>query len=146
MKSTFQCSSYDPAALSGAFGAGSALAHEDGFILAKAIQHAQDSSQPLRYALHLYETTRNRHYKCLYEQLQRSVDVATERAELQLDFEEALKRKVEAGFADQKWIYEFDVSLRVEEGGEACRSSSALTFGVCGFQAEASWQETLEDE
>lgn len=99
-------------ALSGAFGAGAGFALEDSFILQKALLHARATSHPLSYALELYQETRNRHYKRLYEQLQRSIDAAKERAELQLDFEEALRRKVDAGFGDQKWIYEFDVSQR----------------------------------
>ncbi|ORY73619.1 hypothetical protein BCR35DRAFT_147523 [Leucosporidium creatinivorum] len=106
--------------LSGAFGAGAGFALEDSFILQKALLHARSTSQPLSYALELYQDTRNRHYKRLYEQLQRSVNAAKERAELHLEFEEALRRKVDAGFGDQKWIY--------------------------GFDAEASWQETLDAE
>lgn len=46
----------------GAFGSGAAFALEDGWILARAIEHARSTGQPLATALEIFDAIRSPYY------------------------------------------------------------------------------------
>ncbi|EXJ89123.1 hypothetical protein A1O3_02187 [Capronia epimyces CBS 606.96] len=104
--------------LSGAFGSGAAFALEDGWILARAIEHARSSGQPLAKALEIFDAIRSPYYRRMYEHLdsqkQKLQDQQAKAADSLVGtatFTSTLQQRVAAfgGEEGLPWIYYNDI-------------------------------------
>ncbi|EXJ94920.1 hypothetical protein A1O1_00038 [Capronia coronata CBS 617.96] len=95
--------------LSGAFGSGAAFALEDGWILARAIEHARAAGQPLATALEIFDAIRSPYYLKMYQHLddqKRKMEEA-KAANPDATFTSSLKERVYA-FGNEEslpWVY-----------------------------------------
>ncbi|PSS12635.1 hypothetical protein M430DRAFT_145036 [Amorphotheca resinae ATCC 22711] len=111
--------------LSGAFGSGAAFALEDGWILARALEHTRSARKPLSEALKIFDEIRSPYYLRMYEYLDEQKRIVEE-THAGRTFEERLQMKVDAFVGEDKlaWIYENDIEevwkayLRRENEGE----------------------------
>jgi salicylate hydroxylase len=105
--------------LSGAFGSGAAFALEDGWILARAIEHAWATSQSLDKALAIFDHIRSPYYLRMYQHLdeQKQKVARAKKADPNASFEDSLKARMEAFGGEEAlpWIYRNDIE-RVWEG------------------------------
>jgi salicylate hydroxylase len=105
--------------LSGAFGSGAAFALEDGWILARAIEHAWARSQSLDKALDIFDHIRSPYYLRMYQHLdeQKEKVARAKKADPNASFEDSLKARMEAFGGEEAlpWIYRNDIE-RVWEG------------------------------
>ncbi|PYH81796.1 FAD/NAD(P)-binding domain-containing protein [Aspergillus uvarum CBS 121591] len=93
--------------LSGAFGSGAAFAMEDGWILARAIEHTITSNTTIKDALGIFQQIRAPYYERMH-----ASDVKKARA-LNGDFDTVIKTRVAsfggAGADSLDWIYKNDI-------------------------------------
>ncbi|EHY57823.1 hypothetical protein ABEF92_004299 [Exophiala dermatitidis] len=99
--------------LSGAFGSGAAFALEDGWILARAIEHARSTGQPLAAALEIFDAIRSPYYLRMYQHLDEQKRKLQElkAANPNASFEITLGQRVNAfgGESALPWIYYNDI-------------------------------------
>ncbi|OJJ01300.1 hypothetical protein ASPVEDRAFT_150132 [Aspergillus versicolor CBS 583.65] len=97
--------------LSGAFGSGAAFAMEDGWILARAIEHSINSRTVLKDALEIFQRIRGPYYERMYEFLDRKGKEIQE-SRNGTDFDSIIKVRVQ-GFGlsggTLDWIYKNDI-------------------------------------
>ncbi|RFU30121.1 hypothetical protein B7463_g6227, partial [Scytalidium lignicola] len=99
--------------LSGAFGSGAAFALEDGWILARAIEHTGSSPESIVKALDIFDTIRSPYYLRMYQYLdgqKRRIQEA-KRVNPDMSFETSLKTRI-ASFGGEgalPWIYHNDI-------------------------------------
>ncbi|KAJ5698125.1 FAD-binding monooxygenase [Penicillium macrosclerotiorum] len=97
--------------LSGAFGSGATFAMEDGWILARALEHTQGSLQPVSDALDIFSFIRSPYYEKMYQHL----DGIRENLEIlkteSKGFDEFLVRKIDHFlYGDKDFIYKNDIA------------------------------------
>ncbi|KAI9825928.1 MAG: hypothetical protein M1819_000447 [Sarea resinae] len=99
--------------LSGAFGSGAAFALEDGWILARAIEHTRSSREPLTNALEIFDTIRSPYYLRMYQYLDGQKQKVQEAhgATPTETFEARLQVKLASLGGDEAlpWIYRNDI-------------------------------------
>nr|OQO16649.1 hypothetical protein B0A51_14890 [Rachicladosporium sp. CCFEE 5018] len=99
--------------LSGAFGSGAAFALEDGWILARAVEHTRGSAHCLRDALKIFDEIRSPYYLKMYEFLdeQKLKAQAVKHLDPGQRFEAALKLRADGLNKEAKmpWIYMNDI-------------------------------------
>ncbi|KAL2431808.1 hypothetical protein ABEF95_014039 [Exophiala dermatitidis] len=99
--------------LSGAFGSGAAFALEDGWILARAIEHVRSTGQPLAAALEIFDAVRSPYYLRMYQHLDKQKRKLQElkAANPNASFEKSLGQRVNAfgGESALPWIYYNDI-------------------------------------
>ncbi|KAM0708431.1 hypothetical protein Q7P35_005083 [Cladosporium inversicolor] len=101
--------------LSGAFGSGAAFALEDGWILARAIEHTRARERPLSEALEGFDEIRSPYYLRMYDFLdaqKQSVQAAkAANADPEAQFQAALKLRADGLNMESKlpWIYMNDI-------------------------------------
>ncbi|KAJ5594771.1 uncharacterized protein N7459_000979 [Penicillium hispanicum] len=97
--------------LSGAFGSGATFAMEDGWILARALEHTRFSSYPVRDALEIFNTIRSPYYDRMYEHLDESREKLQRFQAENKDFEDFLKARIDSVFhGDKDFIYQNDIA------------------------------------
>ncbi|KAI9742698.1 MAG: hypothetical protein M1818_003839 [Claussenomyces sp. TS43310] len=99
--------------LTGAFGSGAAFAMQDGYILARAIEHTRSSPDPLVGALEIFDSIRSPYYHRMYKFLdQQQKNIRDAKAQNpEQTFEESLQLRVAAfgGEDAMAWIYKADI-------------------------------------
>ncbi|KAJ5919352.1 FAD-binding monooxygenase [Penicillium verhagenii] len=102
--------------LSGAFGSGATFAMEDGWILARALEHTQLASQPVQDALEIFNVIRSPYYARMYEHLDGiGAKMQGFKAESK-DFDTFLQAKIDHFlYGDKDFIYKNDIGKVWEE-------------------------------
>ncbi|KIW20754.1 hypothetical protein PV08_01332 [Exophiala spinifera] len=103
--------------LSGAFGSGAAFALEDGWILARTIEHAYaqggatSTSQPLSKALDVFDRIRSPYYSRMYQYLDGLKQKTSRPKDSNATFASTLKSRIEAFGGEEAlpWIYRNDI-------------------------------------
>ncbi|KAK8084499.1 hypothetical protein PG997_005770 [Apiospora hydei] len=97
-------------ALSGAFGSGAGFAMEDGWVLARALEHCRND---LGRALPLFERVRRPYYSRMYAHLARQAEVRRARLEElggEASYDDRVRSKIITdGGEDMAWIYRHDI-------------------------------------
>ncbi|KAH7144317.1 hypothetical protein B0J13DRAFT_607686 [Dactylonectria estremocensis] len=97
--------------LSGAFGSGATFAMEDGWILARALEQTQHSSQSISEALEIFEKIRSPYYTRMYEHLDESHKTIQKRQKESDDFDKKLQVKIDSFlYGDKDFIYKNDIA------------------------------------
>ncbi|KAL2819082.1 hypothetical protein BDW59DRAFT_174954 [Aspergillus cavernicola] len=99
--------------LSGAFGSGAAFAMEDGWILARAIEHSINSNTIIKDALEIFQRIRGPYYERMYAFLDERGKALQRSREGNADFDSIIKARI-AGFGILEggaldWIYKNDI-------------------------------------
>ena len=86
---------------------------EDGYILARALEHTRSSGQPISEALEIFNTIRSPYYLRMYEYLdqQKQNVIKAKASNPNQTFEDGLKVRLAAfdGGESMKWIYGNDI-------------------------------------
>ncbi|KAJ5663020.1 FAD-binding monooxygenase [Penicillium longicatenatum] len=102
--------------LSGAFGSGATFAMEDGWILARALEHTQLASHPVEEALEIFNVIRSPYYARMYEHLD-EVGLKMQKFKADSnDFDTFLQAKIDSFlYGDKDFIYKNDIGKIWEE-------------------------------
>ncbi|KAJ5902628.1 hypothetical protein N7495_003156 [Penicillium taxi] len=96
--------------LSGAFGSGATFAMEDGWILARALEHTQSGPRPVRDALEIFNAIRSPYYDKMYRHLDESQERINQIQANNPDFDVFLKAKIDNFiYGDKDFIYKNDI-------------------------------------
>ncbi|KAJ5890502.1 FAD-binding monooxygenase [Penicillium subrubescens] len=102
--------------LSGAFGSGATFAMEDGWILARALEHTQSLSLPVGDALEIFNTIRSPYYARMYEHLDESEERLRKSRQESETFDDFLNAKIKYFlYGDKDFIYKNDIQKVWEE-------------------------------
>ncbi|WWC67382.1 uncharacterized protein I206_101290 [Kwoniella pini CBS 10737] len=99
--------------LSGAFGSGAAFAFEDAYVLAQALLYTHKNGESVSQAIRLYDEVRSPHYKGLYQILNNFASNAKEIEAISppLIENDFINERTRRNWnAENKWIYEYDVT------------------------------------
>ncbi|KAL4872917.1 hypothetical protein BDV12DRAFT_192850 [Aspergillus spectabilis] len=102
--------------LSGAFGSGATFAMEDGWILARALEHTRSSTNTIQEALDIFQQIRSPYYSKMYAHLDETRDKTQQyQAEHQV-FDAVLQNKINTFlYGDNDFIYKNDIEKVWEE-------------------------------
>ncbi|KAL4779365.1 hypothetical protein BJX76DRAFT_91539 [Aspergillus varians] len=99
--------------LSGAFGSGAAFAMEDGWILARAIEHSIKSDTTIKDALEIFQRIRGPYYERMYEFLDKREAVLQHNRKENTDFDSVIRARIAVfgilGGGALDWIYKNDI-------------------------------------
>ncbi|KAJ6003261.1 hypothetical protein N7451_005808 [Penicillium sp. IBT 35674x] len=102
--------------LSGAFGSGATFAMEDGWILARALEHSQLSSHPVEEALEIFNIIRSPYYARMYEHLDEVGAKMQQFKAEHTDFDTFLQAKIDSFlYGDKDFIYKNNIGKVWEE-------------------------------
>ncbi|KAJ5813471.1 uncharacterized protein N7503_000221 [Penicillium pulvis] len=102
--------------LSGAFGSGATFAMEDGWILARALEHSQFASRPVEEALEVFNVIRSPYYARMYEHLDEVGAKMQQFKKEKNDFDAFLQAKIDRFlYGDKSFIYKNDIKKVWEE-------------------------------
>jgi salicylate hydroxylase len=100
----------------GAFGSGATFAMEDGWILARALEHTQSLSLPVGDALEIFNTIRSPYYARMYEHLDESEERLRKSRQESETFDDFLNAKIKYFlYGDKDFIYKNDIQKVWEE-------------------------------
>ncbi|WWC57515.1 uncharacterized protein I303_100047 [Kwoniella dejecticola CBS 10117] len=115
--------------LSGAFGSGAAFAFEDAYVLAQALLYTRKKGETVSEAIKFYDEVRSPHYKGLYQILNSFADNAKELEAIKppLEENELINERTKRNWtAENKWIYEYDVTKVWKKYVDAIDASNIL--------------------
>ncbi|KAE9364421.1 FAD/NAD(P)-binding domain-containing protein [Stipitochalara longipes BDJ] len=103
--------------LAGAFGSGAAFAMEDGWIIARALEHSLSTSAPVANALHVFDSIRSPYYQRMYQfRDSQKPHLQKVQQETREDFDNHLRARMnETGLAGKRpegwmdWIYKNNI-------------------------------------
>ncbi|KAJ5088915.1 hypothetical protein N7456_012531 [Penicillium angulare] len=97
--------------LQGAFGSGATFAMEDGWILARALEHVRLSASPIQHALDIFDQIRNPYYQRMYQHIDNNHDKIHKQTKSKThNLDELLKARVDNILGgDKDFIYKNDI-------------------------------------